>query len=148
MQRALKVKYGPYSKIKKEGEKMANATANATAKAQPMQSMIEEVPTPKHARVTVGSKTASVPTGVEAKKVTAGKVTNFIPSFIIEQAPDPSAAALRFSITSEMIANWSRAINETDTKNMPKKLIDTYQIAFKAIKAICEQERDIALQED
>ena len=148
MQRALKVKYGPRSKIKKEGEKMANANATATAKAQPMQSMVEEVPTPKHARVTASSKTGSVPAGGGVKKVTAEKVTNFTPNFIIEQSPDPSAAALRFSITSEMIANWSRAINETDTKNMPKKLIDTYQIAFKAIKAICEQERDIALQED
>lgn len=119
---------------------MANVTSSTTT---------AKAPAPKHG-AKIQSEVSKGSDSTVRKELTAKDLNKVfsLPRFVTEQAPSSTAAALRFAITSETLANWSRAINETDTKNMPQKLLDAYQIAFQAIKMVCEQERAIALQED
>lgn len=67
-------------------------------------------------------------------------------SFIVEQNPSSSAAAMRLTKTEEFLLNWRHEMNATDTKKMPDELKNAYQIAFQSIGIILEKEKEIVLR--
>ena len=64
--------------------------------------------------------------------------------FIKETGPDKIEAAKRLAITEKNFEDWHRAINSTNTRQLPADLVDLYEEAALILCRILTFERNIA----
>lgn len=65
------------------------------------------------------------------------------PIFIKRQDPDKGAAAARLAITEKMFEKWHADINRTNTRELPKELVNVYEEASMALCKILMYEKEI-----
>lgn len=66
-------------------------------------------------------------------------------NFINEQPVDKMAAAQRFISTEKMFEEWHAVINRTNTRELPKELIDEYNNAALSLCKILTYEKRLML---
>lgn len=66
--------------------------------------------------------------------------------FIPKQHNDKHAAAKRYAVVEELLIDWYRQVNATNTRSMPADLAGLYNAACKILLDIKNREREIILE--
>ena len=66
--------------------------------------------------------------------------------FIPKQHNDKHAAAKRYAIVEELLVDWYRQVNATNTRSIPVDLAVLYNVACKILLDIKNREREIILE--
>lgn len=77
----------------------------------------------------------------EEKKDTSKEIV-----FIPKQNNDKHAAAKRYAVVEEILIEWYKQVNGTNTRAMPADLVVLYNVACKLLLDIKNRERDIILE--
>lgn len=77
-------------------------------------------------------------------KEVLGVQEDYEPLFFDKVGPDPFEAAKRYEETYKFFKTWHARINETNTRGLPKDLIQKYETATVALCVILAEEKKIS----